>query len=48
MRLHADLGVVVIGQDTLFEEDVDIRPSTEIINETGHRQQWVGMRGDEA
>lgn len=33
--IHSDLGAVIIAQDTLFEKDVSIAPSTKYINEKG-------------
>ena len=33
--IHSDLGNVIIAQDTLFEQNVNITPSTNYINEKG-------------
>ncbi|KAK8826825.1 hypothetical protein WA556_004413, partial [Blastocystis sp. ATCC 50177/Nand II] len=33
--IHSDLGAVIIAQDTVFEKDVSITPSTNYINEKG-------------
>ena len=35
MCIHSDLGAVIIAQDTVFEKDVSITPSTNYINEKG-------------